>query len=58
MKFNIKITETLSKIIEVSAPDEEQACFLAHEAYDNGEIILDYSDFDVVDFDIVDVDTV
>lgn len=44
-KFEIEITETLQKIIEVKANSEEDAYQVASEKYQNEEIVLDDSDF-------------
>jgi hypothetical protein len=52
MKYQVKITEYLSKIIEVEADDEVDARLLVEEMYCGQEIILDPEDFDDVEFEI------
>ena len=52
MKYQVKITEYLSKIIEVEADDEVDARLLAEELYCEEIIVLDYNDFDDVEFEI------
>jgi hypothetical protein len=52
MKYQVKITEYLSKIIEVEADDEVDARLLVEEMYCGQEIILDSEDFDDVEFEI------
>lgn len=42
--YYIRITETLSKIVEVHADDADEALFKVENAYDNGEVELDYND--------------
>ena len=52
MKYQVKITEYLSKIIEVEADDEVDAILLVEEMYCGEEIVLDAMDFDDVEFEI------
>ena len=52
MKYQVKITEYLSKIVEVEADDEVDARLLAEEMYCGEEIVLDSSDFGNVEFEI------
>ena len=52
MKYQVKITEYLSKIVEVEADDEIDARLLAEEMYCGEEIVLDAMDFDDVEFEI------
>ena len=52
MKYQVKITEYLSKIVEVEADDEVDARLLVEEMYCGEEIVLDSSDFDDVEFEI------
>jgi hypothetical protein len=52
MKYQVKITEYLSKIIEVEADDEVDARLLAEELYCEEIVVLDYNDFDDVEFEI------
>ena len=44
MKFYIDIIETLSRSIEIDAPDYDTAREKARQMYDNEEIVLDYND--------------
>jgi hypothetical protein len=46
MKYQVKITEYLSKIVEVEADDEIDARLLVEEMYCGEEIVLDANDFD------------
>ena len=48
--FNIEITETLQKIIEVGADNEEDALHKIMRMYKNEEVILDYDNFVDVSF--------
>jgi hypothetical protein len=52
MKYQVKITEYLSKIVEVEADDEADARLLAEELYCEEIVVLDYNDFDDVEFEI------
>lgn len=52
MKYQVKITEYLSKIIEVEADDEIDARLLVEEMYCGEEVVLDSNDFDDVEFEI------
>jgi uncharacterized protein YqfA (UPF0365 family) len=52
MKYQVKITEYLSKIIEVEADDEVDARLMAEELYCEEIVVLDYTDFDNVEFEI------
>ena len=52
MKYKVKVTEYLSKIIEVEADDEVDARLLAEELYCEEIVVLDYNDFDDVEFEI------
>jgi hypothetical protein len=52
MKYQVKITEYLSRIIEVEADDEVDARLLAEEMYCSEEVVLDANDFDDVEFEI------
>jgi hypothetical protein len=52
MIYKVKITEYLSKIIEVEANDEIDARLLAEEMYCGEEVVLDANDFDDVEFEI------
>ena len=52
MKYQVKITEYLSRIVEVEADDEIDARLLAEEMYCGEEVVLDANDFDDVEFKI------
>ena len=52
MKYQVKITEYLSRIVEVEADDEIDARLLAEELYCEEIVVLDYNDFDNVEFEI------
>ena len=52
MKYQVKITEYLSKIVEIEADDEVDARLLAEELYCEEIVVLDYNDFDDVEFEI------
>jgi hypothetical protein len=52
MKYQVKITEYLSRIIEVEADDEVDARLIAEELYCEEIVVLDYADFDNVEFEI------
>lgn len=49
-KYNIEITETIQKIIEVEADSEQAALHSAMKKYKNSEVILTDEDFIDVDF--------
>lgn len=44
-RYNVEITETLSRIIPIEAENPEAAERIVEIQYSNSEIILDYSDF-------------
>lgn len=52
--YKIRITEYLSKIVEVTASSEEMAMRIVKDRYYDEEITLDYADFDEVEFNNVD----
>lgn len=45
MKFNIEITETLQKVVEVEARSLSEAITKVAKDYKDGEIVLDAMDF-------------
>lgn len=49
-KFNIEITETIQKTIEVEAENEQVALHIAMKKYKNSEVLLTDEDFIDVDF--------
>ena len=44
-KFNIEITETLQKTVEVEADNKEDAMHKVMKMYKNSDVILDENDF-------------
>lgn len=54
MKYYVKITETLSKVIEVEAESENDALEKVDEAYSNSDIVLSADDFEESDMFITD----
>ncbi len=52
-KYRIEIHETMSKIITVSAENEDDAIDGVQEAYSNGDYVLDYTDFSDVEFNLL-----
>ena len=44
-RYDVEITETLSRIIPIEAESPEEAERMVEIQYSNSEIILDYSDF-------------
>ena len=52
-KFNIEITETLQRQIEIEAEDYDEAMKIIKERYRNGEIILDSNDYVDTDFRLI-----
>ena len=53
MKFKIQITETLQKIIEVEAKDEDAAYDEAEVLWGDGDVVLDSEDFKDVNYEVV-----
>jgi len=49
-KFNIEITETLQKTVEVEADNKKDAMHKVVKMYKNSEVILDANDFVDLDF--------
>jgi len=45
MQINIKITETLSRIISINSLSIEDAITTVEKMYKNEDIVLDYADF-------------
>lgn len=46
MKYQVKIIETLSRIVEVDAQNSDEAWDKVKAQYDNEEIVLGSEDFD------------
>lgn len=53
-KFTIEVTETLVRLVEVAAKDEEGALKEVRKQYNEEKIVLDYSDFLEYDLKIFD----
>ena len=49
-KFEVEITETLRRVVEIEAADMFEAEEVAHTMWGNSEIILDEDDFEEVEF--------
>ena len=54
-KFNIEITETLQRQIEMEADNYETALAIVKKKYRNSEIILDSNDYIDTDFRLITV---
>lgn len=52
MKYKVEIKETLSKIIEIEAKNEEEAIRKIREQYEKQEIVLDSSDYVDTEFNV------
>lgn len=50
--YQVEITETLQRVIEVEAESEEDAIEMIEEQYKDEDIVLDYSNFMGYDIDI------
>jgi len=48
--YQIRIIETISKVVEVIANNVEDAEEIAMNMYNNEEVVLDYDDYDGVEF--------
>ncbi len=48
--YQIEITETLQKAVEIEADSTEEAITLARKEWKNGDILLDADDFVSVEF--------
>ena len=53
MKYQVEITETLQKTVEVEAENESEAISEVEGQYYSGEIELDSSDFIDTKFEII-----
>lgn len=53
MKYLVRVTETLSQSFIVEADNRGDAADKVYEAYDNGEISLEYDDYDGHDVEVV-----
>ena len=52
-KYKVRITEYLSRIVEVEVKDEEYAVKVVKDRYFDTDIVLDYGDFDDVEFELI-----
>lgn len=52
MKYVVRVTETLTRTLIVEANRMEEAEDKVDRAYDDGQIILDYDDFDEYDIEV------
>jgi hypothetical protein len=52
-KYKVRITEYLSRIVEVEVKDEEYAVKVVKDRYFDEDIVLDYDDFDDVEFELI-----
>ena len=48
-KYEVLVEETLSKMVEVEAKNEDEAFYIVQKMYNNCEIVLDYEDFSHVE---------
>lgn len=53
-KYKVEIEETLNRIVEVDAENEDEAYMKVKEMYKNCEIVLMAEDFLDVDFSVLD----
>ena len=49
-KYQVRIVETLSRVVEVEATDEVDALNTVEDMYCDGGVVLDSDDFDFVDY--------
>lgn len=54
--YQVEITETLQRVVEVEAESEEEAIETIEEQYRDEEIVLDYNDFMGCEIDIFESD--
>ena len=55
-KFRVTITETLERVVEVTAPDETRAMEIVFDQYSEQEIVLDADDYIDTAFDIEEIE--
>jgi len=53
MKFRVKVTEILQKIIEIDAESNEEAESIVRRQYNSEDIVLDSEDFNDVEFEVL-----
>ena len=51
-KYEVKLTETLSRIVTIEAESKEDALLKAHEMDNNEEIVLDYTDLTQTEIEV------
>jgi hypothetical protein len=52
-EFEVKVIETASRIVTVTASNGEMAEKIVQRMYRDEDIILDYGDFDFVEFNLI-----
>lgn len=52
-EYQVEIHETSSRIVMISAENSDDAVDKVREAYENGDHILDSSDFQDVSFEVI-----
>ena len=52
-EYKVEIHETSSHIVTVNAENEDVAIDEVREAYEAGEYVLDYNDFQDVEFEVI-----
>ena len=52
-KYEVKVTEILSRIVTVDAEDEIEAQAKVDDMYGNSQIVLDWSDVEDVTIEVV-----
>ena len=50
--YKVRLIEVSSRVIEVVAPDEDEAIYAVRGMYAEEEIVLDYTDHDYTDYEI------
>lgn len=53
MKYQVRIVETLLRIVEVEANDSSEAVDKVQDMIDDEEIVLDWNDFDAREIDVL-----
>ena len=51
-KFKVEVKEILARVVEVEAPDKDEAVAKIQDQYDNQEIVLDSGDYIETNIDI------
>ena len=52
-EYKIQVTETSSRIVEVTASSAEMAERIVKKMYMDEDVVLDYADYDYVNFDLI-----